>query len=62
MTEYLKLQGRFKHMTESDIRTLQSWLCEKWKAHYGQDVPNPPCAVPVHEEVVAHGGDPLYGI
>ncbi len=62
VTEYLKLQGRFKHMTEGDIRTLQSWLCEKWKAHYGQEAPNPPCAVPVHEEVLAHDGDPLYGI
>jgi pyruvate/2-oxoacid:ferredoxin oxidoreductase beta subunit len=62
VTEYLKLQGRFKHMTEPDVRILQSWLCAKWKAHYGQDAPNPPCALPPREEELTHDGDPLYGI
>jgi len=62
VTEYLKLQGRFKHMSEEDILTLQGWLCEKWRAHYGEEPGSPPCPVPVHEEVLAHDGDPLYGI
>jgi pyruvate ferredoxin oxidoreductase beta subunit len=62
VTEYLKLQGRFKHMTENDIKTLQAWLCEKWHAHYGDEVPSPPCVLPPREEEVAHDGDPLFGI
>ena len=27
VSDYLKLQGRFRHMNEGDIKTLQSWLC-----------------------------------
>ncbi len=29
--EYIKLQGRFKHMSEEDIQKLQEWVNEKWK-------------------------------
>jgi pyruvate/2-oxoacid:ferredoxin oxidoreductase beta subunit len=28
--EYLKLQGRFRHMTEADIKKLQDWVTKKW--------------------------------
>ncbi len=28
--EYLKLQGRFRHMKEEDIKTLQDWVTKKW--------------------------------
>jgi pyruvate/2-oxoacid:ferredoxin oxidoreductase beta subunit len=31
---YLKLQGRFKHMTKEDIDTLQRWLCKRWDKRY----------------------------
>lgn len=62
VTEYLKLQGRFKHMSEADVRTLQAWLCEKWRANYGEEAPSPPCVLPPKEEVLAHDGDTLYGI
>ncbi|MBU1914112.1 MAG: pyruvate synthase subunit beta, partial [Candidatus Thermoplasmatota archaeon] len=30
--EYLKLQGRFRHMTEADIKKLQDWVTKKWQA------------------------------
>jgi pyruvate/2-oxoacid:ferredoxin oxidoreductase beta subunit len=30
--EYLKLQGRFRHMKEEDIKTLQDWVTKKWLA------------------------------
>ncbi|MBN1677368.1 MAG: 3-methyl-2-oxobutanoate dehydrogenase subunit beta [Candidatus Thermoplasmatota archaeon] len=30
--EYLKLQGRFRHMTEEDIKKLQDWVTKKWQA------------------------------
>lgn len=33
---YLKLQGRFKHMSKEDIEVLQKWLCKKWNKHYDQ--------------------------
>jgi pyruvate/2-oxoacid:ferredoxin oxidoreductase beta subunit len=62
VTEYLKLQGRFKHMAEADVRELQAWLCEKWRTHYGEAAPTPPCALPPREEVLGHDGDTLYGI
>ncbi len=30
--EYLKLQGRFRHMKEADIQKLQDWVTKKWQA------------------------------
>lgn len=62
VTEYLKLQGRFKQMSEEDIRTLQTWLCRKWKDSYGEEIGEPPCQRVVYEEELAHDGDTLYGI
>jgi pyruvate/2-oxoacid:ferredoxin oxidoreductase beta subunit len=32
VSEYLKLQGRFRHMTEEDIKKLQDWVLMKWAA------------------------------
>jgi pyruvate/2-oxoacid:ferredoxin oxidoreductase beta subunit len=32
VSEYLKLQGRFRHMTEADIKKLQDWVTKKWLA------------------------------
>ncbi len=32
VSEYLKAQGRFRHMTEEDIKTLQDWVNKKWEA------------------------------
>ncbi|MCJ7606511.1 MAG: pyruvate synthase subunit PorB [Thermoplasmata archaeon] len=32
VSEYLKIQGRFRHMKEDDIQTLQDWVSEKWEA------------------------------
>lgn len=29
--EYLRLQGRFSHMTDEQIETLQNWVKEKWE-------------------------------
>jgi pyruvate/2-oxoacid:ferredoxin oxidoreductase beta subunit len=30
--EYLKLQGRFRHMKDADIQKLQDWVTKKWQA------------------------------
>ncbi|KQM11862.1 2-ketoisovalerate ferredoxin oxidoreductase [Methanomassiliicoccales archaeon RumEn M1] len=62
VTEYLGLQGRFKHISEEDVRTLQSWLCRKWKAHYGEEVEEPPCVIARKDEGLGHDGDPLHGL
>ena len=62
VTEYLKLQGRFKHMTQADIQELQGWLCRKWLAHYGEELEAPPCRLIEREPEIAHDGDPLFGI
>ncbi|HUU07042.1 MAG TPA: pyruvate synthase subunit PorB [Thermoplasmata archaeon] len=32
VSEYLKIQGRFRHMKEDDIQTLQDWVSKKWEA------------------------------
>lgn len=29
--DYLKMQGRFRHMSDEQIETLQKWVNEKWK-------------------------------
>jgi len=37
--EYLKLQGRFKHMDGGDVEALQAWLCRKWRMRYAPSQP-----------------------
>jgi pyruvate/2-oxoacid:ferredoxin oxidoreductase beta subunit len=32
VSEYLKMQGRFRHMTDEDIKVLQDWANKKWEA------------------------------
>jgi len=32
VAEYLKIQGRFRHMKEPDIQKLQDWVNKKWQA------------------------------
>ncbi len=44
VTDYLKLQGRFRHMENGDVAKLQEWLCNKWYLHYGNDMEQPVCA------------------
>ena len=62
VTEYLKLQGRFAHMSTEDVNTLQKWLCQKWWAHYGDEVEAPPCTIYTAEKPLHHAGDPLHGV
>ncbi|MGD1060931.1 MAG: thiamine pyrophosphate-dependent enzyme [Methanomassiliicoccales archaeon] len=62
VTEYLKLQGRFAHMTTEDVNTLQHWLCKKWWAHYDDEVEAPPCVLYNAEKPLHHAGDPLHGV
>ncbi|HRR66116.1 MAG TPA: thiamine pyrophosphate-dependent enzyme, partial [Methanomassiliicoccales archaeon] len=45
VTDYLKLQGRFRHMEDADIAQLQEWLCAKWYLHYGDEIEQPVCAM-----------------
>jgi pyruvate/2-oxoacid:ferredoxin oxidoreductase beta subunit len=35
---YLKLQGRFRHMGKEDIDTLQRWICKKWNKSYSAEM------------------------
>jgi pyruvate/2-oxoacid:ferredoxin oxidoreductase beta subunit len=58
VTEYLKLQGRFKHMSKEDVDTLQSWICKKWNKRYC------PTAPPLEgkEDDLAYGGDGCEGV
>ena len=37
---YLKLQGRFKHMSKEDVEILQKWLCKRWNRHYRPEMVN----------------------
>jgi len=36
VTDYIKLQGRFRHMTEEQVDTLQEWVTEKWEKISGE--------------------------
>lgn len=58
VTEYLKLQGRFKHMSKEDVDTLQAWVCKKWNKRYC------PAAPPMNggDEDLAYGGDEREGV
>jgi len=58
VTEYLKLQGRFKHMSKEDVDTLQTWVCKKWNRRYC------PIAPPLEskEEDLALNGDHCEGV
>jgi len=51
--EYLRLQGRFRHMSEEDIRILQMWVCDKWNLYYGEKGAPEVCEIVLPEEV--HG-------
>jgi pyruvate/2-oxoacid:ferredoxin oxidoreductase beta subunit len=62
VTDYLKVQGRFAHMTVDDINALQKWLCMKWWVHYKDQVDAPPCEIYRTEKPLAHDGDPLHGV
>ncbi|MCG7845062.1 MAG: thiamine pyrophosphate-dependent enzyme [Methanomassiliicoccales archaeon] len=58
VTEYLKLQGRFKHMGKEDVETLQAWICKKWNKRYC------PIAPPLEkkDEDLAYNGDHCEGV
>jgi pyruvate/2-oxoacid:ferredoxin oxidoreductase beta subunit len=31
LEEYLKLQGRFKGISEKDVKRMKEWINQKWK-------------------------------
>jgi pyruvate/2-oxoacid:ferredoxin oxidoreductase beta subunit len=62
VSEYLQMQGRFRHMENDDLNTLQRWLCAKWYYHYGHDVEQPACAIYKGEKELHFDGDPLHGV
>jgi len=37
VNDYIKPQGRFKHMTEDKIKELQAWVDKRWARYYGQE-------------------------
>jgi pyruvate ferredoxin oxidoreductase beta subunit len=60
--EYLKLQGRFRHMKKEDIGILQNWVCEKWMHDYGEAPSAPVCKVEERKEELHDSDDPLHGV
>ena len=48
--EYLMMQGRFRHMSPEDIRTLQGWVCKKWNLHYKEKGTPEICEIELPEE------------
>ena len=54
VSDDLKLQGRFRHMKDEDIKTLQRWLCGKWYQNYGHEIEEPVCAIFKPEEMKLH--------
>ncbi len=54
VTDYLQLQGRFRHMDDVDVAKLQEWLCRKWYLHYGSGTEQPVCTVFEKVKKVSH--------
>ena len=48
--EYLMMQGRFRHMNDEDIKTLQMWACDKWNMHYNEKGAPDVCEIEPLEE------------
>ncbi|HSV42606.1 MAG TPA: thiamine pyrophosphate-dependent enzyme, partial [Methanomassiliicoccales archaeon] len=55
---YLRLQGRFKHMSKEDVEILQKWLCKKWNKSYNVGM----VSEPVREKELAYEGEQGEGI
>jgi len=36
--EYIKLQGKFRHLTEKQIETLQKWVDNQWKTYQAYSI------------------------
>ena len=60
--DYLQLQGRFRRMNEKDIERLQTWICEKWKHHFYEEIPVPPCELEKARKELIADEDPLHGV
>lgn len=48
--DYLMMQGRFRHMSEDDKKTLQRWVCDKWNGHYNEKGAPEVCEIEPPEE------------
>ncbi len=48
--DYLMMQGRFRHMSEDDIKKLQMWVCKKWNLHYKEKGAPQVCEIAPPEE------------
>jgi len=48
--DYLMMQGRFRHMSDEDIRKLQMWVCKKWNLHYMEKGRPEICEIALPEE------------
>jgi hypothetical protein len=62
VTDYLQLQGRFRHMPPEDIKVLQRWVCNKYYWHFGHEAEQPVCALFKGEPQMHFDGDPLHGV
>ncbi len=62
VTDYLQLQGRFRHMPSEDIKVLQRWVCNKYYWHFGHEAEQPACAMFKGEPEMHFDGDPLHGV
>jgi pyruvate ferredoxin oxidoreductase beta subunit len=48
--DYLMIQGRFRHMSPEDIKTLQMWVCKKWNFHHKEKGAPEICEIELPEE------------
>jgi pyruvate/2-oxoacid:ferredoxin oxidoreductase beta subunit len=48
--DYLMMQGRFRHMSEEDIKKLQTWVCHKWNLNYNEKGAPGVCEIEPPEE------------
>ena len=48
--DYLMMQGRFRHMSEEDVKKLQMWVCDKWNLNYNEKGSPEVCEVEPAEE------------
>jgi pyruvate/2-oxoacid:ferredoxin oxidoreductase beta subunit len=62
VSDYLMMQGRFRHMEHDDIVKLQHWLCDKWYVHYGHEKEPPVCKPFVGMPPLHRDEDPLHGV
>ena len=61
--DYLNMQGRFRHMSDEDINSLQMWACKKWNLHYREKGAPDICEItpPVEHHAITEEHREMHG-